>query len=398
MSHLETVRNPEESRRVWDAYHTGQPTRVPVTIYADVRCWLADPVENAGGASLSRYLRDPDLMLDLQLRTRAWLDRNLLSDDPVSTAETGWPLIVDFQNFLELAWLGGTVGYDSREPHVPHFLTEEGQRELLRREPPRAFDGIGGDVLRYYEHFQARKAAGQEYQGIGIGHVAMPFNMTGSDGPFTLCCGMRGASDFLLDLVDRPDEARALLDWITEAVIRRIREVRAYLGEPALSEGFGIADDAIVVLSTDMYREFVLPCHRRILEELTAPGGGRSMHLCGDAQRFFPVLQRELGVMSFDTGFPVDFARLYDELLPATRIYGGPATSLLLNGTPAQVDAEVRRILSSGVMEKSRAFVLREGNSLAPGTPFANVNQILLTSREAGVYPGSAVTTPRATP
>jgi uroporphyrinogen-III decarboxylase len=136
-----------------------------------------------------------------------------------------------------------------------------------------------------------------------------------------------------------------------------------------------------------MYREFVLPCHRRILDELTVPGADRSMHLCGDAQRFFPILQKELGVMSFDTGFPVDFARLYDELLPGTRIYGGPSTGLLLNGTPERIDAEVRRILASGVMGKSRAFVLREGNSLAPGTPFANVNQILLTSRDAGVYP-----------
>lgn len=381
------VRNPEESRRVWDAYWQGTPERVPVTVYADIRCWLADPRENTDGYTLSRYLRDPDLMLALQMRTRAWLDRNLLSDDAPSTPETGWPVIVDIQNYLELAWLGGPVDFSLPEPHVAPFLTEDGARALLQREPPGAFEGIGAHVRQYYEHFLRRKAEGLAFDGIGIGHVAMPFNMTGSDGPFTIASGMRGTEAFLFDMIDRPDEARGLLDWITDAIIRRIRDVRAYLGEPLRSDGFGFADDAIVILSEDLFREFVLPCHRRIYEALSLPGGERSMHLCGDAQRFFPIYQNELGVRSFDTGFPIDFARLYDELAPDTRIFGGPSTSLLLEGTPAEIDAEVRRILSSGVMEKSRAFVLREANSLSPGTPFANVNQMLLTCREAGRYP-----------
>ncbi len=382
-----TVRDPAESRRVWDAYRAGAPIRVPVTVYADVRCWLADPAENAAGHTLAQYLRDPDLMLDLQVRTRAWLDANLLSDDPVATAETGWPVIVDFQNFLEPAWLGGTVDYALSEPHVAPFLDEDGMRALLRREPPGAFEGIGADVLRFYERFLARKAAGYEYAGLGIGSVSMPYNMGGSDGPFTVACGMRGTEAFLLDLMDRPEEADALLGWITEAIIRRIREVRAYLGEPAVADGFGIADDGIVLLSADQYREAVLPHHRRLYDALATKDGWRSAHLCGDAQRFFPILQREFGIRSFDTGFPVDFGRLYDELRPDTVVYGGPTTSLLLEGTPEEVEAEVRRILASGVMEKSRAFVLREANALAPGTPFANVNRILEVARTAGRYP-----------
>jgi hypothetical protein len=341
---------------------------------------------NAAHVTLSAYLQDPDLMLETQVRTKEWLDQNLLSDDAVATPESGWPLIVDLQNYLELAWLGGAVEFDRPEPHVLPFLSEEGQSALLQTAPPAAFDRIGADVRRFYERFHERKRT-YSYNGIGIGPISMPYNMTGTDGPFTLACGLRGAGSFLLDLFDRPDDAHALLNWLTEAIIHRIREVRIYLGEPALSKGYGFADDAIVMLSPDMYCDFVLPCHRRIFEALCEPGADRSMHLCGDAQRFFPIIQKELGVMQFDTGFPIDFAALYDELSPETRIYGGVMTGMLLSGTTEQIDAEVRRILSSGVMQKSRRFVLREANSLAPRTPFENVNQMYRTCLEVGFYP-----------
>jgi uroporphyrinogen-III decarboxylase len=301
--------------------------------------------------------------------------------------DDGWPLIVDCQNYLEMAWLGATVDYDRDEPHTPPFLSDERKNAFVEAEPPGAFDGIGQHVLETYEHFRDLRRTGWSHAGKGIGTVSMPFNTTGTDGPFTIACGIRGMAEFLLDMVEDPAFAHALLDWTTEAVIRRIRAVRAYLGEPTLLPSYGCADDSIVLLSIDMYREFVLPCHRRILDGLTEPGGFRSMHLCGDAQRFFPVLQRELGVMQFDTGFPIDFARLYDELLPETRILGGPSIALLRDGTRVQVEAEVTRILRSGVLEKSRGFILREANSLAPRTPLENVNAIFRTCLREGVYP-----------
>ena len=71
-----------------------------------------------------------------------------------------------------------------------------------------------------------------------------------------------------------------------------------------------------------------------------------------------------------------------------TCIIGGPPVGLLLNGTPAQIDGKVREILQSGVMTKSRRFVLREANALAPGTPLDHVNQIYRTCIQAGWYKG----------
>ncbi len=381
----------EEARIVWDGYNKGNPSRVPVTIYADARNWLHEQKCNTERITLPQYLKSPELMAHVQVRTKEWVRLNILSDDGVGypTADEGWPLIVDFQNFLEPAWLGGEVIYND-EPHCRPFLEdakgETSKYAILERGAPEPFSGIMQDVLEYYEYFVSLRSKGFEYKGIPIGHISLPYNMTGTDGPFTLCCGMRGAEGIICDMLEEPEYAHALMGLVTDAVIARIKAARRYLGQDEVQDYCGIADDAIAMLGTDFYMEFVLPYHRRIYEALSRPGAYRGVHLCGNAQRFFGILQKELGVKDFDTGFPVDFERLYDELTPDTRVNGGVEAGILLNGTPDEVLRRAKEILSSGVIQKSKKFVLREANALSPGTPLENVNMLYHAAVKYGTY------------
>jgi len=372
------------SEAIWKAYHADRPTRVPVTLYADARNWLHETAENRKHITLSEYLKDPALMLDCQVRARDWIRHTYLSDDGMGDPEEGWSVTVDCQNYLEPVWFGAQLK-DGIEPHAPAFLADADKWRIFEAGHPDAFSGIGEQVRTYYEWFQDRKRD-FSYKGIPLTGVHMPFNMTGTDGPFTVACGIRGVENFLCDLVEDPDYACQMLDFVTSAILKRILTVRAYLGESARSGGFGFGDDAIVLLSPAMYREFVLPMHRRLYEELTVPGGARGIHLCGDAQRFFPMLANDLGVRDFDTGFPIDFAKLYRELPPDTRVNGGPEASLLRGGSPEQVTARVQEILSAGVMERSGKFVLREANALSPGTPPENVNAMYRACERFGWY------------
>ncbi len=377
----------KRSKEIWDAYNQGEPIRVPVTVYADSRNWLFEKEENTRAITMPEYLQSPDTMAYVQLRTREWVRLNMLTDDGVGypKEEEGWPLIVDFQNFLEPAWFGGEVEYTS-EPHCRPFLNDDNKEEIFEKGLPHPFSGINQRVIEYYEHFLRLKTNGFAYQKIPIGHISMPYNMTGTDGPFTICCGLRGAVGIIDDMLDHPDYAHSLMGFVTDAIIARIKAVRTYLGEPEVTDYCGIADDSIVLLSPDMYREFVLPYHKKIYNSLSNAHAYRSIHLCGDAQRFFATIQAELGVMDFDTGFPIDFNRLYDELSPQTKINGGVEVSLLLNGSHTDVYDRAVNILKSGVMEKSKRFVLREANSLSPGTPIKNVNMLYAADMDAGHY------------
>ncbi len=111
-----------------------------------------------------------------------------------------------------------------------------------------------------------------------------------------------------------------------------------------------------------------------------------NIHLCGDATRHFKLLRDEIGAYSFDTGFPIDFGKMRETLGPEVEIMGGPRATLLVSATPEEVSAEVRRILSTGIMEGGR-FILREANDLAPCTPLANLQAMYATAREHGRYP-----------
>ncbi len=99
-----------------------------------------------------------------------------------------------------------------------------------------------------------------------------------------------------------------------------------------------------------------------------------------EPQRTPGTQKAQSGVCEFETGYPVDFAWLRRELGPEVTIRGGPSAILLQQATPGEVRAETERILNSGICDGGR-FVLREGNSLALGTPLANLEAMYATAR-----------------
>jgi uroporphyrinogen decarboxylase len=266
-------------------------------------------------------------------------------------------------------------------PDTPPLLAGANKRLLFERGMP---DPLSGGVFahahRLHQAIADRLASDPTRHGKLV--TLAPFGL-GTDGPFTVAQHLRGIELFT-DLYEDPDYVRQLLDFIVDGTIARIRVHRRFFGFPEVSENWSFADDAIQMLSTRMVREFVLPAHRKLKAALTT-AKRIGIHLCGDATRHFRLLRDELGVYSFDTGFPVDFTWLRQELGPEVEIYGGPRATLLVSATPDEVAAEARRILESGIMAGGR-FVLREANDLAPGTPLPNLQAMYAAARRHGVY------------
>ncbi len=202
--------------------------------------------------------------------------------------------------------------------------------------------------------------------------------------PLTVACNVRGATEFMTDLAADPEYAWEMLDFITEATIRRIHAYRRRLGLPLKTAGWGFADDSIQLISTRMYEAMVLPFHRRLVETFSE-GGPIGIHLCGDSTRHFQYLRDTLNVQSFDTGYPIDFRWVREQVGPDVELKGGPSVVLLANATPEQVRQEVRRILTSGVLEGGR-FVLREANNTPPDVPLASLRATYEAGREFGRY------------
>jgi len=297
----------------------------------------------------------------------------------------GWNVMVDFQNTYEAAWFGCPLRfYSDQVPDTEPILQEEGKKRMLfdRGLPDPFTDGLMRRNWEFYDYFRQKQEEGWTFHGLPIRNVT-PCAL-GTDGPVTVACNLRGASEFMTDLLADTDYALELLDYITAAIIERIRAYRRKLDLPLKPKQWGFADDSIQLLSTATYKELVLPFHRCLVDELTG-GGPISIHLCGDSTRHFKLLRDELNIQAFDTGFPVDFAWLRQELGPDVQIQGGPSVPFLQSATPDEVREEVRRILSTGIMEGGR-FVLREGNNMAPEVPLENIRALYAAGKEFGRY------------
>lgn len=369
-------------REVWDAFHAGEPTRVPMIIGFSSRFTVLSRDHNPLGITYREYFTDPEVMLQHQLRHQHFLRHHFPRDAEMGLPDE-WTVNVDLQNSYEALWWGAKLRFiEGDVPDTPPFVTDERKWEFIERGAPGPFDGWLGRAWEYREHFEERAAGGLEFEGRPIRVGDVPGR--GTDGPFTVACAVRGPTQVCLDMYEDPKFFHAMMEMITDATIWRIRAYRERLGQPVESTAWGFADDSVQLLSEATYREMVLPYHRRMIDEFGAVGPN-SIHLCGDATHLFPAIRDELNVQSFDTGFPVDHGRLRRALGPEVQINGGPGAELLRSGTPRQVYEETRRILHSGVMEGGR-FVLREGNNLAPGTPEENVAAMYAACKRFGSY------------
>lgn len=374
----------EEVKAVWDAYRAGKPIRVPVVLGLNVRYYLFSPWLNPRGITFQAYTEDPDLMLETQLMFQHYVRHNLFFDAEMGMPSEAWPGVhVDLQNYYEAAWFGCPVHYrEGQVPDTSPILGDDNKRMLFDAGMPDPFtDGIMAKNVRFYERLMER-VKDHTFMGLPVAWV-LPSGL-GTDGPFTAAANLRGATEICLDVYEDPEFVRELLDFITEATIVRIKAWRSKLGHDPKPQVWGIADDSIQLLSTETYCEFVLPCHKRLVEEL-AGSGPHSIHLCGDATRHFKTIRDELNINGFDTGYPVDFAWLRKELGPDVHINGGPTVGFLLRATPSEVRDEVRCILSTGITEGGK-FVLREANNVSPGIPEENIAAMYQAAREYGRY------------
>ena len=371
-------RHNQEQRQVWEGFSRGAQSRVPMILGVNPRFLLCDRRYNPRGVTFREYMTDPEVMWRVQ-REFALFARHFLPYDHEMGMPEEWHIYLDPQNVGEAAWFGAEVLYpDGDVPDTRPLLGDDNKGMLFEKGLPDPFGGLYGHLRDFYEKY----AAGWTF--LGRPGVCDPSGF-GTDGPFTVACNLRGAAEFCMDLYLDPDYAQELLEFITQATIRRMNAWNAYFGQP-VPDNFWFADDSIALLSTEDYERFVLPFHQKLIAGVTS-GKGRdhTIHLCGDASRHFRLICDRLHVTAFDTGYPIQHGKLMRELGPEVTVQGGPPVALLQNGTPEQVTAETRRILEE-VLPCTRRFILREANNLPPGTPLANVAAMYEAARRYGRY------------
>ncbi|MEO0073038.1 MAG: uroporphyrinogen decarboxylase family protein [candidate division WOR-3 bacterium] len=191
-------------------------------------------------------------------------------------------------------------------------------------------------------------------------------------GPFSLASMLAGTERFLIDLIGQPDRARDFLLVATENQRRYLSAiVRSgavpFIGDPVASGS---------VISPEQFSNFAQPYLKRLVEDAHSMGSPVGLHVCGDTSR---ILGQLFGTgADFVSIEDVRLVSVYPELDGKATIMGGVSTTLLLDGTAEDVQAEVRRSLE---LRLSR-LILSSGCDVPVQTPFENIRAMVAAVRE----------------
>ena len=119
-------------------------------------------------------------------------------------------------------------------------------------------------------------------------------------GPMDICEMLWGSSLFV-DIVDRPDLVKSLLELITETYIQFMHKWN-YIAPPGdgLAVHWGLMhkgtimlrDDSAMNFSPEMFAEFIQPYDQHLLDEF----GGGCIHFCGKGDHYIHRLAQMIGV------------------------------------------------------------------------------------------------------
>jgi hypothetical protein len=376
---------PHNKSAVLTAYREHKPIRVPVTYGVNPRVIVLDPKWNPKGITFKDYFENVDALVDRQLAFMdfRFLYLNQYADDPVGRPEK-FELYVDNLNSYDSLFFGCPLHYRDGEVPDTEPILAGGNKNRLFEDFDMDHPLDNPFIRRNLARHELLKKAAAKASHHGVTLAVAPFSLA-FDGHLTIATCLRG-EEIYTDFYEDPDYLRKLLDFIGRAVMKRNHALNDLFGLKPYDTGGGwFADDSIQLISSEMYREFLLPLHRQWYAQW-AKGGPHWIHLCGDATRHFPTIVKELNVRSFDTGFPVNHGKLRKELGPDVEILGGPEVGILLQGKPQQVYERTKAILQSGIMEGGR-FILREANNLPPCVPEENLAAMYRCCLDHGNYP-----------
>ena len=161
-------------------------------------------------------------------------------------------------------------------------------------------------------------------------------------GPWTLAYHMHGVQDFLIKTILEPHTVRAFLD--------RLKQITVLFGRAQIDAGADVlclADHATGdLVSAKTYRDFLLPIHRELTQELGCP---TVLHICGNTtDRLGLICEAGFDAFHFESKVDAHAARrVASGRISLVGNLNNPET--LLKGTPEQVYAESMTALRAGV-------------------------------------------------
>lgn len=156
------------------------------------------------------------------------------------------------------------------------------------------------------------------------------------EGPMAEAADLRGINTLMLDFYDDPVFVHDLFAFCVELGLRFARaQVEAG------ADLIGVGDAAASLIGPGLYREFVWPFERRLIDGIRALGVPARLHICGNTRAHLAGMGHlRCGIVDLD--YPVPLAEARTEMGPDQVLIGNlNPVSGLRNSTPAAITAAV---------------------------------------------------------
>lgn len=187
------------------------------------------------------------------------------------------------------------------------------------------------------------------------------------EGALAEAADLRGVSQLMYDLYDRPE-------WVEE-LLERCVEVEIAFALAQIEAGatiIGLGDAIASQVGPRAYRRFALPYEQRIFEAVRNAGAIPRLHICGDTTRIVKDMA-QTGAQIIDLDWQVDLAEArttVDGIDPAIALCGNwDPVAIMLEGTPEQVTAAVTACKAAG----GPNWLAAPGCEVPRGTPQENM-------------------------
>ncbi len=201
-------------------------------------------------------------------------------------------------------------------------------------------------------------------------------------GPWTIAIGLREASNLLRDTFKDPDFVHELMQLCLQASIR-FGEAVAGLG---VGLGYSEAPASCSLISPKLYRTFIFPYHKQMVDHFKKQKIGVGLHICGYAD---PILEDMVntGVTNISIDAPTDLAKAVEATRGKAVLIGNLDTMLFFIGRKEKMKQAVRNCLA--VAPTDSGYILATGCEVPGVAPPERLDWFRELVDELGSYQDS---------
>ncbi len=358
--HKEFRKHNKETLELWEDFRKKENRRVPITFESDENLWLS-----LIGRTFREFYTDPSIQLEAQLIGQAWMRFNIFQDKIMGIPEEAWVVIPRFWHD-EAEFFGCEIIIQENDFAWPRPISMDKKSLLSMIANINPVERLKKNSLFKLYKSMEKIASEIHFMGHPV-KIKPPLGHT--NGIFTVAQYIRGAEQISFDLLEDPEFIENLLLLVTDKIIAYIKAWYQLTGEAQVlpfASGWGMADDALTLISGEMYERFVLPHHERIYSTMTM--GPRGIHLCGKVFQHYKMLYEKLNIRTLDGPGPlafVDVGKLLTKF-PLLSINAQVNHTTLKVGPVEAIDKMMKEMLNNEAKKSGRLQIEGDVNRDTP--------------------------------